>query len=174
MRVSASFLGNGTGSLETKKDLVILYGTQLVFLGADVWLLSSALPQKFRVRVCTLGRWINFTVGGWNVKFSVGTGTGSSGGSRGGDKTPLLVFGNWVSALFNHISDRGFILLAGGSFLTGPQYFGGEPFKDFRGGSGQGCLILRPSTSRWTPTCFGTSTAGWRSKVTLKYFISPS
>lgn len=72
-----------------------------------------------------------------------------------------------VESLHN-ILGRGFILSAGSSFLTGPQCFGAEPFEDFSGGGGQGHLILRPSTSRWTPTYFGTSTAGWRSKVTLK------
>lgn len=101
------------------------------------------------------------------MKFSFGTGTGGSGGRRGGDGTPLLVFWSGVAALFN-ILGRGFILSAGVSFLTGPRCFGAEPFEDFSGGSGQGHLILRPSTSRWTPTYFGTSTAGWRSKVALK------
>lgn len=50
----------------------------------------------------------------------------------------------------------------------GPQCFGAEQVEDFSEGSGQGCLILRPSTSRLTPTYFGTFTAGWKSRVTFK------
>lgn len=50
----------------------------------------------------------------------------------------------------------------------GPQCFGAEQFEDFSGGSGQGRLILRPSTSRLTPTYFGIFTAGWKSRVTFK------
>lgn len=99
-----------------------------------------------------VGGWMAFIViGMWSGKVWTGSAAGGSGGREGGGgRTLLLLFLSWVSAVFNNT--LGFAFSAAGSFsLTGPWCFGAERL--------EGRLILKPSTSRLTPTYCGTSTA---------------